>query len=165
MRALFRLSRRLKFGPVSFTAALVLFLGLLLFSTMRVEVPSQQRHASGLSTARGIASVMPAMEWMSFSSGENKPLAGLQDVELDCSVQSERPPFVSRSPFIRIVLKGCDARKVTNTRNLFEATLFQFGEKHSSSDYISLAPGVNEISMETESGGETSYLKLVILYQ
>lgn len=133
--------------------------------TMHVDVPAIRSAKDVGQAARDIASVARPLEWMSLTAAPRKPLSGPEEVQLDCSSASPRPPFVSKSPFIRLVLKGCATEKIVNSRNKYEASLFQFSEHHTSSDYISLASGQNEILVETMIAGEPAQLELLVIYQ
>lgn len=159
------MAKRIRFGPVVFTAALAGFLGLFLVLTMHVDLPAIRSASQVGQAARDIASVVQPLDWISLSSAPLKPLSGPEEVELDCSSISQRPPFVSKSPFIRFVLRGCSTRKIVNARNQYEASLFEFSENHTSSDYISLASGANEIKVETEIAGEPANLEVIVIYQ
>lgn len=160
MKKYLRLFRRIQFGPLPFSLGLALLLGMILSLSMRMDPPP----GSVVITERAPASVQSPWEWMT-SSNVSGSLSGPEELQLDCSVNSHRPPFVSKSPFIRFELQGCKVGSITNSRNDFEATIFDLNENTSSSDFISLVKGENEIQVNAENLKGPMSFSLKVIYQ
>lgn len=162
VREHYRWLRNIEFGPLPFSMALFFLLGLVLVASMRLDPPSN--YTKKESADRDIASVQSPWDLIRPTSVK-AVLPGPEEVSLDCSKENKRPPFVSKSPFIRLELTGCDLQSVTNNKNNYEASLFKLNDLRSSTDFISLAEGTNEVVIEALVDEAPVQLRLEIVYQ
>lgn len=129
---------------------------------MGLEKPVE--FSSSEASERSIASVPSPWDMIS-QENKQKSLPGPEEMALDCSKENHRPPFVSKSPFIRLELTGCEIKQVSNHRNDYVATIFPLSKMKSTTDFISLAEGSNQIDVEAYSETGPIQMKLEVIYQ
>lgn len=161
MKKYYRWFQQAKFGPLPFSAFLVFVLGCALVFSMRMEPPANR------AADRGIASVESSgWQWVGASAtGNTRSLPGPEELQIDCSGDNNRPPFVSKSPFIRFELEGCKVTEIKNSSNQFQASLFELSQQRTSSDFISLQQGENEILVRAQGQSGPLNLRLRVIYQ
>ena len=113
---------------------------------------------------REVASVQSPWDIIT-QENNRKSLPGPEEMQLDCSKANHRPPFVSKSPFIRLELTGCEIKQVNNSRNDYTATVFPLSKMKSTTDFISLAEGSNVINVQAYSKTGPIEMRLEIIYQ
>jgi hypothetical protein len=129
-----------EWGAIAATLVLVIGVGAALRWTMSLDEKTERLPAS-------VVTVSPIDRITAQPLRSDRHMAVL---DINCADHGERPQLQTKSAHVRILTRGCEVVSVSNQTNGFEATVFPLGKNRVTTDHVSLAPGLNQIVIQSK---------------